>query len=178
MRRAPPSPIKRGYVLQHSRENGGSKLFTITSSSESREERFEGKLQNDRFEAEVRRGGSLETLSIPVSDSTEFDCLSPVFNTITFHRLRLRRGETKEIEVVYIFPVSTEASIQTRMLKQRYRRLSDESVIVPACRFPSAKRYVYTNLESGWTSSIWTDNLETILRYEGLCELLSYNRSD
>jgi hypothetical protein len=64
------------------------------------------------------------------------------------------------------------------MVKQSYQRLNDEPVKVPAGNFPVAKHYVYRNLDSGWTSNIWTDNLETVLRYEKLCELVSYSRSD
>ena len=64
------------------------------------------------------------------------------------------------------------------MVRQSYHRLKDEPVDVPAGHFSAAKHYVYRNLDSGWTSDIWTDNLETVLRYEKLCELLSYDRTE
>lgn len=150
----------------------------ISSAGGDREDSFEGQVKNGNFEVMVKRARSVEHHSIPISESTEFDYLSPVFNTITFHRLRLRRGASREIEAVYIFPISLQNSLQTRMLRQRYKRLGDETISVTTGQFASAKHYVYKNLESGWTGSIWTDNLETVLRYEGLCELLSYTRVD
>lgn len=149
----------------------------IKSVGEGREESFEGKVEKSHFQFIIRRAERVECQSIPVSASTEFDYLSPAFNTITFHRLRLRWGESREIEVVYIFPVSRQDSFLTRMVRQRYRRLRDEHVSVQAGQFPTAKHYLYKNLESGFATSIWTDNLETVLRYEKLCELLSYNRT-
>ncbi len=63
------------------------------------------------------------------------------------------------------------------MVRQRYRRFADESISVFAGRFPTSKRYLYKNLESGWTSSIWTDNLENVLKYEKFCELITYDRT-
>ena len=131
-------------------------------------------MANDTFRVSVERPGTHEDYSLPVSASTEYDYLSLAFNIITFHRLRLRRGESREIDVAYIFPVSNRETFKTKMVKQRYQRLADESISVPAGQFPTAKRYVYKNLDSGWTSNIWTDNLETVLRYEKLCELASY----
>lgn len=154
------------------------KSIRINSVGEGRSEGFEGTVDGGRFEFAVSRAGNLEQYSIPVSELTEFDYLSLVFNTVTFHRLRLRRGESREIEVVYIFPVALQDSFRTRMVRESYQRLEDQSVDVPAGHFPSAKHYVYRNLDSGWTSSIWTDNLETVLRYEKLCELLSYNHTE
>ena len=150
----------------------------ISSVGEDREDSFEGKVEDGNLKVTVSRAGSVEHHSIPVLRSAEFDYLSPVFNTITFHRLRLRRGESREIEAVYIFPVSQQDSFRTRMVRQRYQRLGDDMVSVPAGQFPLAKHYVYKNLESGWTGSIWTDNLEIALRYEKLCDLLSYNRAE
>ncbi len=125
----------------------------------------------------ARGSGTNEEYSLPVSASTEFDYLSLAFNIITFHRLRLRRDESREIEVAYIFSVSNQESFRTRMVRQRYQRLADEPISVPAGQFANAKHYLYKNLESGWTSDIWTDNLETVLRYEKLCELVSYSTS-
>ncbi len=152
-------------------------VVNVRSVGGGGEESFEGKVENGTFQATVRRAGNVEQFSIPVSTLVEFDYLSPAFNTITFHRLRLRRGESREIEVVYIFPVSRTNSFETRMVRQRYERFRDESISVLAGKFPTAKRYQYKNLDSGWTSSIWTDSLEIVLRYEKLCELLSYNKT-
>ncbi len=151
--------------------------MSVRSSGERQEESFEGRVKDGNFQVTVRRAGNMEQFSIPVSASVEFDYLSPAFNTITFHRLRLRRGESREIEVVYIFPVSRTNSFETRMVRQRYKRLADESVSVVAGKFPTAKRYLYKNLESGWTGNVWTDNLETVLKYEKFCELLTYDRT-
>jgi len=141
-------------------------------------ERFEGTRKNGRFEVETSCGDKREHTSVAISDSTEFDYLSPIFNTITFHRLRLRRRETREIKAFYIFPVSESGSFRTRIVGQRYQRLNDEQLSMPAGFFPIAKHYVYTNLDTGWRGSIWTDNMETVLRYEKFCELLSYRRED
>ncbi len=152
-------------------------VANVRSVGEGGEESFEGKVENETFKATVRRAGNVEQFSIPVSTSMEFDYLSPAFNTITFHRLRLRRGESREIEVLYIFPVSQTNSFETKMVRQKYERFHDESIFVLAGKFPTAKRYHYKNLDSGWTSSIWTDSLEIVLRYEKLCELLSYNKT-
>ncbi len=150
----------------------------ISSVGHDVEERFEGRVVNSTFVAIILRGEKTERQSIPVLDTMEFDYLSPIFNTITFHRLRLRRGGSRDIETVYIFPASKETSFEMRIVKQHYLRMKDEPVTVPAGRFPFAKHYVYTNLSSGWTGNIWTDNLETVLQYEKLCELLSYNRNE
>ena len=145
--------------------------------AEQPSERFEGTRKNGSFEIATSHGDNKEHTSIAVSDSTEFDYLSPIFNTVTFHRLRLRRRETREIETLYIFPVSQTESFRTRIVEQRYQRLDDEPLSVPAGRFPQAKLYVYKNLVTGWTGNIWTDNLETVLRYEKFCELLSYHHA-
>ncbi len=79
--------------------------INVRSTSEGQDEGFEGRVKDGKFQVTVRRASNVEQISIPVSASVEFDYLSPAFNTITFHRLRLRRGESREIEVVYIFPV-------------------------------------------------------------------------
>lgn len=173
-----PFPHKEELSLTAIPRKWRIKSIRINSVSEDRNEGFEGTVDGGRFGFVVSRAGNVEQYSIPVSESTEFDYLSLIFNTVTFHRLRLRRGESREIEVAYIFPVALQDSFRTRMVRESYQRLEDQSVDVPAGHFPSAKHYVYRNLDSGWTSSIWTDNLETVLRYEKLCELLSYNRTE
>jgi hypothetical protein len=173
-----PFPHKEELRLTAVPRKWRIKSIRISSVGESRIETFDGTVEGGRFGFVVSLDEKVEQYSIPVSESTEFDYLSLVFNTVTFHRLRLRRGESREIEVAYIFPVAPRDSFRTRMVRQSYQRLSDEPVDVPAGHFPSAKHYVYRNLDSGWTSSIWTDNLETVLRYERLCELLSYDRTE
>jgi len=173
-----PFPHKEELRLTAVPRKWRIKSIRISSVGEGRSEAFEGTVDGGRFGFAVSRDESVEQYSIPVSESTEFDYLSLVFNTVTFHRLRLRRGESREIEVAYIFPVALQDSFRTRMVRQSYQRLEDQPVDVPAGRFPSAKHYVYRNLDSGWTSSIWTDNLETVLRYEKLYELLSYDRTE
>lgn len=154
------------------------RTLRILSEGDGHEDLFEGRVENKEFSARILRDQKEDQVSISVSDSTEFDYLDLVFNTITFHRLRLRRGESREIEVVYIFPVEKQNSFQTRMVKQSYHRLADETVSVSAGQFPAAKHYVYKNLSSGWTGSMWTDNLETVLRYDKLCELLRYGHDN
>ncbi len=173
-----PFPHKEEIHVTATPRRWSVREIRISSVGNDVEERFEARVEDSTFAANILRGEKTEHQSIPVSDTTEFDFLSPIFNTITFHRLRLRREESRNIETVYILPVSKEASFQTMIVKQRYLRMKDEPVTVPAGRFPSAKHYVYINLSSGWTGNIWTDNLETVLRYERLCELLSYNRND
>ena len=173
-----PFPHKEELGLTAVPRKWRIKSIRISFVGEGRSEAFEGTVDGGRFGFAVSRDGNVEQYSIPVSESTEFDYLSLVFNTVTFHRLRLRRGESRMIEVAYIFPVALQDSFRTRMVRQSYQRLKDQPVDVPAGRFPSAKHYVYRNLDSGWTSSIWTDNLETVLRYEKLCELLNYNRTE
>lgn len=173
-----PFPHKEDLSLTAVPRKWRISKIRVSSAAEGRNESFEGNVDDGKFEFAVDQAGKVERHSIPVSESTEFDYLSLIFNTVTFHRLRLRRGESREIEVAYIFPVALQDSFRTRMVKQSYRRLGDEPVKVPAGHFPSAKHYIYRNLDSGWTSSVWTDNLETVLRYEKLCELLSYNRTE
>ncbi len=170
-----PFPHREELSLKATPRSWKIETLVILSIGNGRTEKFLAKRDKTSLQGEIRHDGDEKKFSISISDSTEIDYLSPVFNTVTFHRLRLRRGESREIEAVYISPVSTKMSFEPRLLRQRYRRLKDETVSVPAGNFPSAKRYVYKNLESGWTGSVWTDNLETVLRYESFCELLKYS---
>ncbi len=112
-----------------------------------------------------------------MNSDTEYDYLSPIFNTVTFHKLRLRRGQSREISPLFIDPVNIEGSFNLHQVKQRYTRGEDQDLKVSAGQFNKAKHYRYENLESGWTSAIWTDNLETVLRYERVYELVEYRDS-
>ncbi len=170
-----PFPHREELSLKATPRNWKIEILEILSIGNGRREKFQAKRGETRLQVEMQRDGDERKFSIPISDSTEIDYLSPVFNTVTFHRLRLRREESREIEAVYISPVSTKPSFEPRVLRQSYQRLKDENVSVPAGNFPSAKRYVYKNLESDWTGNVWTDNLETVLRYESFVELLRYS---
>ena len=141
------------------------------------EEFFRGFVEKGTFRFEVQNAKGQRSDSIQVGSDTEYDYLSPIFNTITFHRLRLRRGQSREIRPLYIDPVSNERSFNLHPVRQRYTREEDTDLEVSAGRFSRAKLYGYENLESGWKSRIWTDNLETVLRYEKVYELLEYQHS-
>ncbi len=170
-----PFPHKEELRLKATPRNWKIETLEILSIGNGRREKFQAMREGTSLQGGINCDGDEKRFSIPMSDSTEIDYLSPVFNTVTFHRLRLRRGESREIEAIYISPVSTKHSFEPRLLRQSYQRLKDENVSVPAGNFPSAKRYVYKNLESGWTGNVWTDNLETVLRYESFVELLEYS---
>jgi hypothetical protein len=172
-----PFPHREELSLKATPRSWKIESLKILSTGNGRTDKLQAKRNTTSLQCHIHRDSDERKFSMPMSDSTEIDYLSPVFNTVTFHRLRLRRRESREIEAVYISPVSTKASFEPRVLRQSYQRLKDENVSVPAGNFPSGKRYVYKNLESGWTGSVWTDNLETVLRYESFCELLQYSSS-
>ena len=149
----------------------------VSQSKEGPEEFFRGFVEKGMFRLEIQNQKGLHSNSIQVNSDTEYDYLSPIFNTVTFHRLRLRRGQSREIRPLYIDPVGADGSFHLHPVRQRYTRGEDQDVEVSAGRFSRAKLYRYENLESGWKSSIWTDNLETVLRYERVYELLEYRHS-
>jgi len=152
-------------------------LEIVSQSEQAREEFFRGYVVKGAFRFEIQNADGLHSDSVQVQPDTEYDYLSPIFNTITFHRLRLRSGQSREITPLYIDPVSINGSFNLHPVRQGYGRGGDEDVEVSAGRFIRAKLYRYENLESGWKSRICTDNLETVLRYERVYELQEYRHS-
>lgn len=119
--------------------------------------------------AEVRDGhlvGSRdsEPLDLDFGPQTEIDYLSPVFNAVTANRLT----ETREIEVVYLRPVT----IEPVTMRQRYERLGREAVRTPVGTF-DAVRWRYTAIDSGWSSDLWVAG-DVVVRYDGVFELEEY----
>jgi hypothetical protein len=149
----------------------------VSQSEKWPEEFFRGFAEKGMFRFEIQNQKGLHSNSIQVDSDSEYDYLSPIFNTVTFHRLRLRRGQSREISPLFIDPVNIEGSFNLHQVKQRYTRGEDQDLKVSAGQFNKAKHYRYENLESGWTSAIWTDNLETVLRYERVYELVEYRHS-
>ncbi len=149
----------------------------VSQREQGLEEFFRGFSEKGMFRFEIQNQNGLQSNSIRVNADTEYDYLSPIFNTVTFHRLRLRRGQSREIMPLFIDPVSLNGSFNLHHVRQRYTRGEDQDLKVSAGQFSKAKHYRYENLESGWTSNIWTDNLETVLRYERVHELVEYRHS-
>jgi Putative glycolipid-binding len=150
----------------------------VSQSKEGPEEFFRGFVEKGMFRFEIQNQKGLQSNSIQVNSDTEYDYLSPIFNTVTFHRLRrLRRGQSREVRPLFIDPVSIDGSFNLHQVRQRYTRTEDQDLKVSAGQFNKAKNYRYENLESGWKSSICTDNLETVLRYEKVYELTEYRHS-
>ncbi len=106
----------------------------------------------------VREDGTLRTVTLPFDDGTHVDYFTPHTNSVTIHRLALRPGEGRDIDVVFIDP----ASLRPTLARQRYERLADDA---------GRPRYRYTNLGSGFQAIIWTDALGIVTRYEGLFAL-------
>jgi hypothetical protein len=111
--------------------------------------------------AGVRDG---ERIELAWSDEVHLDYLSPCFNAITARRLE----GTAEIDVVYLQPVTLEATT----MRQRYELLRREIVDTPGGRFEAA-RWRYTALGSGWTSELWVAD-DVVVRYARAFELISY----
>lgn len=119
--------------------------------------------------AEVRGDrliGSLDgdPVDLEFDSETEVDYFSPVFNAVTANRL----GTSREIDVVYLEPVTIEP-VRTR---QSYERIADEPVRTPVGTF-DAVRWRYTSLASGWTGDLWVAG-DVVVRFDDLFELEEY----
>src|SRR5713101_523714 len=77
----------------------------VSQSEQGLEEFFRGFAEKGMFRFEIQNQTGLHSGSIHVNSDTEYDYLSPIFNTVTFHRLRLRRGQSEEIMPLFIDPV-------------------------------------------------------------------------
>jgi hypothetical protein len=105
-------------------------------------------------------------LEIPFGPETEIDYLSPSFNAVTVNRL----GGSRDIEVVYLEPVTCEPST----MRQRYDLLEPkETVRTPVGEF-EAVRWRYTSLQGGWTGELWVAG-EVVVAFERLFELEAYD---
>src|SRR5713101_5620260 len=114
--------------------------FEIVSQSEQGfEEFFRGLVEKGMFRFEIQNQKGQHSDSIQVNSDTEYDYLSPIFNTITFHKVRLRRGQSREIKPFFIDPVSIEGSFNLHPVRQQYTRADDQDVTVSAGRFNRAK---------------------------------------
>jgi Putative glycolipid-binding len=176
-RKTPFPHVERLLVRVLPRKWDIRSIEIVSQSEDGLEEFFRGFVEKGMFRFEIQNQNGLQSNSIQVNADTEYDYLSPIFNTVTFHRLRLRRGQSKEITPLFIDPVSLKGSFNLHQVKQRYTRVEDQDLKVSAGQFSKAKHYRYENLESGWTSTIRTDHLETVLRYERVYELVEYRHS-
>lgn len=104
-------------------------------------------------------------IEVGYGPDVHLDYYTPATNLVTTRRLG---GESAEIEVVYLAPVTLEPS----RVRQRYERLGSEDVPTPAGRF-AAVRWRFTALDSGWTGDLWVAG-DTVVHYEGLFELTGY----
>ncbi len=105
-----------------------------------------------------------EPFDLDFGAETEIDYLSPVFNAVTANRL----GETREIEVLYLEPVT----IEPVHMRQRYERLEEDAVGTAVGTF-DAVRWRYTALPSEWTRELWVAG-DVVVRYDGVFELEEY----
>lgn len=154
------SPTWQPLVLRLSAEQGRS------------EATYEGRAVEGRWEIEiVDEKGVTTNHGFPYDTHTELDYLSPIFNIVTFHRLRLSPGRSRKIQVIYMDPVV----FTPHWVNQRYTRLDDEPIHIQAGKY-QARHYRYRNLDSGWESDMWTDEQEIVLRYRRLYELVEYRK--
>jgi hypothetical protein len=107
-------------------------------------------------------GGSVE---IPWDEGMHLDYLSPCFNALTAAAL----GDTADIEVVYLRPITLEPSLE----RQRYESLGRGEVRTPVGTFHS-DAWRYTMLATGWSRTIRVTDL-LVVSYEGLFELTAYD---
>lgn len=103
-------------------------------------------------------------LDLPFGPEVEIDYRSPCFNAVT----ALLLGRTAEIEVIFLEPVTCEPV----PVRQRYELHGEEDVDTPAGRF-RARRWQYTDLDSGWTRPLWVAG-DVVVAYEDLFELAGY----
>lgn len=105
-----------------------------------------------------RDGSEIE---IAYGPEMHLDYFTPATNVVTTKRL----GGTSEIAVVYLAPVTLEAS----RVRQRYELLGPEEVETPAGRF-AATRWTFTDLDSGWAADLWIAG-DAVVAYDRLFEL-------
>jgi hypothetical protein len=103
-------------------------------------------------------------IEIPYGPDLHLDYFTPATNAITCRRL----SETTEIEVVYVERVTLEPT----RVRQRYEHHGVERVTTPVGSF-EATRWIYTSLDSGWTSDLWIAG-DTVVRYDRLFTLEEY----
>ncbi|MGH2630146.1 MAG: hypothetical protein ACRDHI_06265 [Actinomycetota bacterium] len=103
-------------------------------------------------------------IEIPYGPDMHLDYFTPATNLITTKRL----AATSEIDVVYLTPVTLEAS----RARQRYELHGADEVETPAGRF-AATRWTFTALDSAWTADLWVAG-DTVVAYERLFELAWY----
>jgi hypothetical protein len=106
-----------------------------------------------------------EPLEIPFGPEMEIDYLSPSFNAVTANRL----GGTRDIEVVYLEPVTCEPV----PARQRYELVEPEDAVrTPVGEF-RAPRWRYSALPDGWTGQLWVAG-DVVVAFERLFELEAY----
>lgn len=115
--------------------------------------------------------GKYSQAEFPWSPAVELDYRSPMFNGVTVRRLGLAVGEGRDIDVIFMEPETFEP----RRVRQRYTRLEDDHLTVKAGHFP-CHVYRYEGLTSGYSGTIWTDPLGTVLRFEDWYELVTFGR--
>lgn len=103
-------------------------------------------------------------IEIQYGSDVHLDYFTPATNAVTTKRL----AGTSEIAVVYLAPVTLEAS----RTEQRYELRGTEQVDTPAGRF-EAERWTFTALDSGWTSDLWVAG-DTVVAYDRLFEMAWY----
>ena len=103
-------------------------------------------------------------IEIEYGPDVHLDYFTPATNAVTATRL----AGTSEIDVVYLAPVTLEAS----RTEQRYELRGPEQIETPAGRF-EAVRWTFTALDSGWTSDLWVAG-DTVVAYDRLFELAWY----
>jgi hypothetical protein len=111
--------------------------------------------------AGFRDGAEVE---IPYGPDVHLDYFTPATNLITTKRL----PATTEIDVVYLAPVTLEAS-RTR---QRYELHGPDEIDTPSGRF-AADRWTFTDLDSSWSADLWVAG-DTVVAYDRLFELAWY----
>jgi hypothetical protein len=104
-------------------------------------------------------------LDLPWEPDRHVDYFTPATNLITTKRIT----GTTEIDVVYLAPVTMEATLE----RQRYELLGDEEIDTPVGRFAST-RWRYTSLDDGWTSDLWVAG-DMVVRYDRLFTLEWYD---
>jgi hypothetical protein len=97
--------------------------------------------------------------------SAEIDLGSPVFQWVTFHRLKLADGEKRGVDVVSIddsgLPGQQEA---VRRIKRTYTRLPDESLAIDGTDVMVASAYEVMEAETSYR--LWVDSSGFPLRLE------------
>lgn len=103
-------------------------------------------------------------IEIPYPPDAHLDYFTPATNLITTKRL----DGTAEIDVVYLAPLTLEAS-RTR---QRYELRGPDEVETPSGRF-EANRWTFTDLDSGWSADLWVAG-DVVVAYDRLFKLEEY----